>query len=225
METMTIKPMRFFLCVLMLGLCVFLVCCTNPRLEWAMRDNPIGIPYAPDNVYGVAELPSSLQRVLFVPLKGEHIPKQEFVRLQEIFISELRRSERFSVVVADPNMQLTEPVKDGSLDVNKVSLLAGEYDVQAILELELTHYRAYKPMRLGVNARLFTLDPEKPEVMWAIDSLFDAGHDSVALGARLHAKKYNQQVFPLSSSYSSLNVPSRFAAYVAFTTFSTLPEI
>ena len=38
-------------------------------------------------------------------------------------------------------------------------------------------------------------------------------------------KKYNQQVFPLASSYTSLNVPRRFAAYVAYTIFRTLPKI
>ena len=72
---------------------------------------------------------------------------------------------------------------DASLDLKTLAALKDEYDVQAILELQLTHYRAYKPQLLGVNARLFTLDSVKPEVLWALDSLFDAGQDSVALGS------------------------------------------
>lgn len=217
--------MRLFLCGLTSLTCAIFVSCTSPRIEWALRDNPVGIPFSPKNVFSVDTLPSGIQRVLFIPVNSEHVNMQEFARLQEVFLSELRRSERFSVVEADPKIQLPMSHKAPSLDLNKVAALADEYDVQAILELKLTHYRAYKPQLLGVNARLFTLDLVKPEILWALDTLFDAGQDSVALGARMHAQKYNEQVFPLASSYTSLNLPTRFAAYVAFTIFRTLPKI
>lgn len=205
--------------------CAFFVSCTSPRVEWALRDNPVGIPFSPKNVFSVNTLPEGIQRVLFIPVNSEHVNLQQFARLKEVFLSELRRSERFSVVEADPKLQLSKSHKVPSLDLKKLAALADEYDAQAILELKLTHYRAYKPQLLGVNARLFTLNPVKPEILWALDSLFDAGQDSVALGARMHAKKYNAQVFPLASSYTSLNLPRRFAAYVAFTIFRTLPKI
>jgi hypothetical protein len=217
--------MRLFLCGLILVTCAFFVSCTSPRLEWALRDNPVGIPFSPKNVFSVDTLPQGIQRVLFMPVNCEHVSVQEFARLKEVFLSELRRSERFSVVTADSMRQLTKSSKDALLDLKTLLALKDEYDVQAILELQLTHYRPYKPQLIGVNARLFTVDSVKPEVLWALDSLFDAGQDSVALGARMHAQKYKQQVFPLASSYTNLNVPRRFAAYVAFTIFRTLPEI
>ena len=113
--------------------------------------------FCPKNVFSVDTLPSGIQRVLFIPMNSEHVNLQEFAHLKEVFLSELRRSERFSVVEGDPKLQLSKSHKDPSLDLNKLAALADEYDVQAILELKLTHYRAYKPQLLGVNARLFTL--------------------------------------------------------------------
>lgn len=217
--------MRFFLPFLIAVLSASLASCTSPRLEWAMRDKPVGTPFSPENLYRADELPFKIQRVLFVPVKSEHVGSKEFTRLNEIFIAELRRSERFSVVVVDSKPALSKTNKRSSWDRNFLAALADEYDVQAILELQLTHFRPYQPLAIGVDARLFTLDPEKPEIVWALDSLFDAGQDSVALGARMHAQGYNHQVFPLASTYSSLNVPSRFAAYVAHTVFRTLPKI
>lgn len=217
--------MKFLLYIMLLTSCTFFVCCTSPRIEWAMRDNPVGIPFSPKNVYSADALPKGLHRVLFMPVKSERVSSKELARLTDVFLSELRRSERFSVVEAAPTQQLIQANKDASLDLNQLSVLADQYDVQGILQLEVTHLRAYKPLHLGVKARLFTLDPENLQVLWALDSLFDAGQDSVALGARMHAQSYNQQVFPLSSSYTNLNVPSRFAAYVAYTIFNTLPKI
>ena len=217
--------MKFLLYIILLTSCVFFVCCTSPRLEWAMRDNPVGIPFSPQNVFRVDSLPKGLQRVLFMPVNSERVQAKELARLTEVFLSGLRRSERFSVVEADSSQQRTPLNRGGSLDMNQLSALADEYDVQGVLQLEVTHLRAYKPLLIGVKARLFTLDSEKPQVLWALDSLFDAGQDSVALGARMYAQDYNQQVFPLSSSYTSLNVPSRFVAYVAYTIFKTLPKI
>jgi TolB-like protein len=190
-----------------------------------MRDNPVGIPFSPQNVFRVDSLPKGLQRVLFMPVNGERVQAKELARLTEVFLSELRRSERFSVVAADSSQQRTSLNRGASLDLNQLSALADAYDVQGVLQLEVTHLRAYKPLLIGVKARLITLDSKKPQVLWALDSLFDAGQDSVALGARMHAQDYNQQVFPLSSSYTSLNVPSRFAAYVANSIFKTLPKI
>lgn len=217
--------MRFFLYILMAVLSTCFVGCTSPRLEWAMRDKPVGTPFSPQNLYRADELPPQIQRVLFVPVKSEHVGWKESARINEIFIAELRRSERFSVVESDSKLALSKSNKRSSLDLKALAAMAEQYDVQAILELKLTHFRAYKPLAIGVDARLFTLDPEKPEIVWALDSLFDAGQDSVALGARMHAQGYHQQVFPLASTYSSLSVPSRFAAYVAHTVFRTLPKI
>ena len=214
--------MRIFLFGLILVIGSLFVSCTSPRIEWALRDNPVGIPFSPKNVYSIDTLPDGIDRVLFMPLKSEHLGLQEFARVKDIFLSELRRAERFLVVEADSKRHFSISPNDASLDLNHLAALRDEYDVQAILELQLTHFRAYKPQLIGVNARLYTLDSIKPEVLWALDSLFDAGQNSVALGARMHAKKYNQQVFPLASSYSSLNVPRRFCRLCSLYDFSDI---
>ena len=50
--------MRLFLFGLMVVTCAFFVSCTSPRIEWALRDNPVGIPFSPKNVFSVDTLPS-----------------------------------------------------------------------------------------------------------------------------------------------------------------------
>ena len=41
-----------------------------------------------------------------MPVSSEQVSLQDFARLNEVFLSELRRSARFSVVEADPKSHL-----------------------------------------------------------------------------------------------------------------------
>ena len=101
--------------------------------------------------------------------------------------------------------------------------MANRYAVDGILQMELTHYRPYKPLQLGVRSRLVHLN-ESGDVLWSVDEMFDSGDKTVAIAARKYAEEYVDQPFPLQSSYSVLMSPSRYAAYVGNALFETLPK-
>jgi len=204
--------------------------CTSPRLEHAARDTPVGRSYQPDNVYAVESLPPGFDRVLVLPLKdpsGDPLSSE----LTDSVLASLRRIGRFDVIPSGPvGSGLSDSRVDASILANQpipVEILseASRLGVDGILQLRLTHYRPFKPLQIGLRGRLIDLGQSQSggQVLWEIDELFDAGQQSVAIGARKYSEAYIEQAFPLQSSYSSLMSPVRFAGYVSLVAFETLP--
>mgnify|MGYP002633390587 CR=1 FL=1 len=202
--------------------------CTSPRLEREVKDRPIGRAFVPGNVYTVGDMPIDIKKVLYLPLT--HRAGVELGDgVSDALITALRRSGRFELVVLDhealarmlPN---ATGFSVGSTVPSSLLQAAGEeYGVDAIMQVEVTQYRPYKPISLGFRGRLFTA--EEAKVLWSIDEVFDAGQESVAIGARLYSERFVEQAFPLQSSYSSLFSPRRFVSYVGQVTFETLPKL
>lgn len=222
------QPLPLLLCLL---LCLLLGACTSPRIERNLRDKPIGQSFTPKNIYAVELLPPGFNRVLVLPPtnpKGGDLSPE----LQDAMLVALRQVARFEVVfpgsgsgTVDASASLPRRLTELPLPAAIVQE-AERRGVDGILQFRFTHYRPYKPMQIGLRARLVALRGEgQPEggVLWEIDELFDAGHKAVAIGARRYAEARLEQAFPLQSSYSVLMSPVRFAGYVGHTAFETLP--
>jgi hypothetical protein len=215
--------------LMLLSLCVLvMVGCTSPRLEREYKDKPIGQSFEPRNFYRVDLMPRDVSRVLYLPpvvSEGSEFDPE----LSQVLLTALRRSGRFAVVDIS-SVELARILPHGfdfTVDQSVPEFLLTQaslsYGADAIMQVEISQYRPYKPISIGLRARLFRV--RDGSVLWTIDETFDAGQESIAIGARRYSERYVEQAFPLQSSYSSLFSPRRFAAYVGHVTFDTLPDL
>ena len=101
--------------------------------------------------------------------------------------------------------------------------LRRDFAADAVLWIDLTAYRAYGPLALGVRAKLSTLD--EPRLLWTFDNIFSADDRAVANSARHHFIRQTHTAVPADLTREVLQSPSRFATYVAAATFATLPRV
>ncbi|MBC2594998.1 hypothetical protein H5P28_12090 [Ruficoccus amylovorans] len=220
------KPIALITPVLT-GLCMLLVSsCTSPRLERELKDIPLGPSFQPDNVYA-EPLSPDIRRVLVFPFHTQPDNQAEAATLEKAMLPSLLSTGRFEVVTLERGevMELAGRPTFASMDMIPPAVAARlreQWRADAVLLTDITSYRPYKPFMLGVRSRLVSLRDQ--EVIWACDEVYDAGNEAVEVGARRYAERYLEQEYPLQRSYSVLISPRRFAAYVAHSLYSTLPE-
>ena len=90
-----------------------------------------------------------------------------------------------------------------------------------ILFVDLHSYRAYKPLALGIRAKL--VNAKSTDFLWAIDEIFDAGQANVILAANQFQRGGQVNNISARTSGSATASPRVFAKYVANSIFSTLP--
>ncbi|MFO7725290.1 MAG: hypothetical protein R6V45_07035 [Oceanipulchritudo sp.] len=211
--------------ILLLGVALFSGC-TSPRLERAVRDHPRGEAYAPDNIYAEAELPAAVRTVAVLPFGTDRLAHPFMPEVETVLINKLRAGGRLNVVLVPASLvhEVTGSYSvayNEPLPVELFERVREAYRADAILQTEVTAFRPYKPMLLGLRSRL--LERSGKQVLWACDEIFDGGNKAVLTGARKYAEVHLDQPYPLQSSYSSLLSPQRFAGYVGETLYATLP--
>lgn len=200
--------------------------CTSPRLERAILDRPKGSGYAPDNLYAVDRLAGDIRTVMVLPFGLETLDQPFMPEVETALVQKLHATGRFHVVhiSADDLLQETGYYRypyDGPIASDMLQLLRKRYRADAVLLTEVTAFRPYKPLVLGMRARLIRLS--NYQTLWAVDELFDAGDREVTNGARLYAERHLEQAYPLQSSFTPLHSPRRFAGYVGDILYETLP--
>lgn len=201
--------------------------CTSPRMGREWRDKPIGFQYEPDNVFAIEQMPENLTRVVVLPFSKAASVNDMMPAVESAMVTALRRQSLFELVRVDAE-SLYQQLGDDNLTFDKpmpaalLDRLRSTYQADAVLQTEITSFRPYKPLQIGVRSRLFTIDDNR--IIWSCDEVLDAGNEKVALGARLYAEKELEQPYPLQSSYSALISPERFAGYVGYILFNTLPR-
>jgi hypothetical protein len=102
--------------------------------------------------------------------------------------------------------------------------LRDKYAAEAVLFTDITHYRPYRPISIGVRTKLVSLSTN--DVLWAIDASFDSADPAIADAARNFSKRteQNPNIIPASDSSGVLLSPQRFARFVAREVFATLPK-
>lgn len=198
--------------------------CTS-RQRYDLEENTY-TPYAPTN-YSCAEcLPQHVKRVVVLPVYSSDIEGRLIDNFDETFQSELQKQNRFEVVPVSRHQLKTHFHKEqlNSTEVlpyDFLEKLNNKYAADAVLFIDLTDYRPYKPMALGVRSKL--VDVFSGDMLWSLDETFDTGNPHVAVAARRFQLGHQKTTFPLDSGTSVLKSPHRFSQYVAYNVFRTLP--
>lgn len=210
---------------LALGACLLLAGCTSgPSFNDSARVGPF---FKPHNFHGDTVLPASLHRVLLLPIyAGEVADQESATTLDPILLSALQKQSRFEVVSLSrtecqqrfgaPEFSSVAALPHGLLDQ-----LAQDYAVEAVLFIDLTEYRPYRPLGVGFRAKLATV--QDVHLIWSFDEAFSATNPAVENSARHYYIAQSAGNPSVDMTASALQSPSRFAAYAADAMFGTLP--
>jgi hypothetical protein len=167
---------------------------------------------------------SSIRRVAVLPVHTTQNFSEAQRDFDAIFRGELGKMLRFEVVpVTRPELsavlQREQITSYEDIPAELLLILRDKYGADAVLFTEVTHYRPYRPLAIGVRCKLLELASQR--VIWSADSVLDSANVEVADAARIYAQTPTQTPFP--SGNVVLQSPRRFAAFAAHHIFSTLP--
>ncbi len=210
-----------------LGIYLCLVClltsCRRFEQEKVVREAE---PFYPTNLYPTERLPANFSRVAVLPcyFSDENSPLLDYI--DEVFHQELSKQRLFETVRVSPQQMKTLFGKSrmSSFDELPETFLAdigAATGANGILLIDLDSYRAYKPLALGVRAKL--VDAKRADFLWAIDETFDAGQANVILAANEFQRGVQVNNISARTSGSATASPRVFAKYIANSIFSTLP--
>ena len=195
-----------------------------PKVSVDWRGGPF---FRPTNFTGAALMPGDVRRVAVLPLSiPDGLPSDSVAALEAAVHAALLREGRFEIVPVGAEFVRAVAGKPAvaSHEILPPALferLAREQGADAVLFVDVTLYRPYAPLELGVRAKLARCD-ELRTILWSFDTLFDAREPAVANSARRHASGGREAI--VDAGPSALQSPSRFAAYVFADTFATLPN-
>lgn len=183
--------------------------------------------FRPANFSGEPRLPGDLHRVLLLPVCGGSIvPPETAMATEEVFATELQRQLRFEVVRlsrAECQRRFGAPEfsSAAALPHDFLAILGRDFAADAVLFVDLTSYRAYRPLALGVRAKLATV--EQTRLLWTFDEIFSADDPAVSNSVLRYYGATDPSGIPGNAGHGALQSPGKFAAYVAAATFNTLP--
>lgn len=201
--------------------------CMTPSVNDPARTGPF---HAAVNHSGVSQLPSTLRRVVVFPLAGGTVaPEESTIELDAVFATALQQQNRFEVVPVSREecrrrFHVREFSSTAELPNDFVATMRREYAADGVLFIDVTAFKPYRPLVLGVRAKLAAFDGEA-RLLWNFDNVFSAADADVANGARNHFLESDRRGIPADFTQSALQSPSRFAAYVAAEMFETLPPV
>lgn len=221
------EPRCCFAWVALLLGCTLLAGCMHPPATDSARIGPF---YTARNHTGDVQLPADVRRVVLLPIAGGAVATPESAAVFDaVFRTELQRQNRFEIVAltrADclQRFQAEEFSSVGTLPADLMNRLRREFAADAVLFIDLTVYKPYRPLALGVRAKLATLG-EGVRLLWSFDNVYSASDAAVANSARAHFLESDRGGVPADLTPSVLQSPSRFGSYVAADMFATLPNV
>ena len=183
--------------------------------------------YTPRNVAGLPKIPAEVRRVVVLPIYWGRDADSDFVAdLDVIFQLALQRTNAFEIVpVSRAQMyKLFGTYQLSSVQIlpdNLLKVLKDQYAADAVMFLDLTVNRPYRPISIGVRARLVQMDGRA--MIWAIDAIFDSADPAVARAALDFSNRSTFNRYPVDSTGGILMSPRAFAGFAADTMFGTLP--
>lgn len=189
------------------------------------HDTTLGKKRQVQNVHQEQTMPSHLGRVAVLPLfqgRYEHIDMEE---LRENFLQEIIKRNVFEVVAVSPEamQEMFGQRSYSSVEYLPTRLLAKlhhAYAIDGVMLIDVSFFRAYQPVGLGVRAKL--LDGHTGEIVWAVDEMFDAANPAVSNAARKYFQTESVNPYPLQQTQTVLHSPARFSKYVADAVFGTI---
>lgn len=198
--------------------------CSTPALD-PVRSGPF---FEPTNVVKDLTL-GGIRRVVLMPVwVGTAAPEESAADLDPIFRQALQDENRFEVVTLSraecrSRFGVSAIGSATALPHNLISTVQKVYGADAILFVDVTVYRAYHPLALGIRGRLAVVNNSR--LVWAFDNVFSADDPRVSAAARHYFLESEHQGVPGDLTPAVLQSPSRFATYVSHATFDTLPPV
>lgn len=183
-------------------------------------------PPPPENYFSGEAIGIPIRRVALLPLYNDKYAAEQLRVLDSAFNAELTKKSIFEVVPVSRSAMESlfghrqfASVED--LPSNLMEKLRERYGVDGIVFTDITHYSPYRPLAIGVRAKL--VDATSGEIRWAFDYIFDSGNPTIAQAAKLYQKKDNLDSLPLPSDGGTVLIsPTRFAKFVANQTYVSL---
>ena len=198
--------------------------------QMAPPHKPIfGPDYQVSNVFHpVDPLPPELRKVAVLPLFVE--PAQEDgataqQSMEPVLRTELLKVKRFDLVwvSSDELRQWTgrkEWSAEDKLPPNLLAKLHEQTGCDAVIFSQISRYRPYPPLILGWKLKLIAT--KAPQILWAVDEIFDAGEPRVSNSARRYEMEH-QKGGPVTDFPMILSSPERFGHYTVHALLATLP--
>ena len=197
--------------------------CMHPGPTDPARTGPF---FSPTNFRGEASL-GGVRRVVLLPLDGGAVAPPEFAAdLDSVFSSALQQCQRFEVVTLSREecrrrFHADSLSSTSALPHDLLAALKREFAAEAVMFVDLTAFQAYRPLVLGLRAKLATIDGSR--LVWTFDHVFTAADPAVANSARRAFLSADHGDVPADLTPSVLQSPSKFASYAAAAMFETLP--
>ena len=207
-----------------LTLALLLGGCVHPGPQDPARVGPF---FVPTNHVGEPTL-GGLKRVVVLPLwSGPATPPESAAALDDVFLGALQKQNRFEVVALsreDCRRRFhSEALSSASaLPHELLASLRREFAADAVLFVDLTVFQAYRPLALGLRAKLAAIDGSR--LVWSFDNVFSADDPLVTNAARHHFIDRDRSV-PADLTPAVLQSPAHFAEYAATAMFATLPPV
>lgn len=136
-----------------------------------------------------------IRRVLLLPFEYNIDREAVIDEVTEAFSVELRKIGSFEVILP-PGSKTTRNQEyeiwvKGSINLKTILALRKKYDVDAIIFGNITHYRPYEPMLLGVKLGMISTDTG--EVIWSADGVFDSNENEVAKLVKYYFESTHQK--------------------------------
>ncbi len=200
--------------------------CMTPSFDDPARLGPF---FAPKNFVGEPSL-GGLRRVVLLPVSGGALaPVETAAGFDAVFAAALSRQQRFEVVPFPREeflrrFHVAEVSSVAALPHDLIATVQREFAADGVVFVDLTVFRPYRPIALGLRAKLATLEAS-PRLVWTFDTVFSADDPAVANAARRHFLGSDRGGVPADLSPGVLQSPARFADYAADAMFATLPPI
>lgn len=196
----------------------------------AQRPKQVYVPAPPVPSFHahIAGPANPIRRVAVLPIACDTTLEASLGELDAAVTQELAKTSMFELV---PVSRDALDTRFGRRQFSSVEVLPGEllttlradYGVDGVLFTDLTHFRPYQPISIGVRSKL--VDAQSGQVRWAFDHLFDAGNletAKAAAGYYLATTPPRRAVEPGEKGAAVLQSPSRFSKYVAWEAFRSL---
>lgn len=200
--------------------------CMTPSVSDPARLGPF---FTPVNFVGERSLPRDLRRVVLLPISGGDVaPAETVTALAATFAAALQRQDRFEVVTlareeCRRRFGVDELSSTAVLPRTMFADLQKEFGADGVLFVDLTVFRGYRPLALGLRSKLARCGDSR--LVWTFDTVFSTDDPAVANSARHHFIASDGRGVPGDLSPAVLQSPSRFADYAATAMFTTLPPV
>jgi hypothetical protein len=184
--------------------------------------------FVPKNFQGDPSL-GGIRRVVLLPVAGGTVaPAESAAALDAVVLEALQATQRFEVVTFSREECLrrfrkSEFSSAAALPHGFLDVMKQEFAADAVMFVDLTVFNAYRPLSVGLRAKLAAIDG--PRLVWSFDTVFPADEPAVANAARRHFLTSDRGGMPVDTTAGALQSPTRFAGYAAATMFSTLPPV